>query len=264
MSYLPIILFVLSTCFLIFLISSNKDDQILYLRKSGNNFLKKIRPSEFIKLITIKKIIFYVIVIYIAVFIVHYQFLKASMRNLVDEKKLEDVKVGSLRIPYLAFLKSHYISNTGFQKFKRRVRIEVDVEGNMWSGFNVDIGQRQMVKLNKITGKKMVFAYLTDTKKLTPVIKAHMKRELKNNQITYYQLTQYDNRGPYIQVILSEKNRNKDDNKMASTIAKRIFDELTINKGLKVNQVVIQILDPKAYETNKRKTVIGRGTAGTY
>jgi len=264
MSYLPIILFVLSTCFLIFLISSNKDDQILYLKKSGNNFLKKIRPSEFIKLITIKKIIFYVIVIYIAVFIVHYQFLKASMRNLVDEKKLEDVKVGSLRIPYLAFLKSHYISNTGFQKFKRRVRIEVDVEGNMWSGFNVDIGQRQMVKLNKITGKKMVFAYLTDTKKLTPVIKAHMKRELKNNQITYYKLTQYDNRGPYIQVILSEKNQNQDDNKMASTIAKRIFDELTINKGLKVNQVVIQILDPKAYETNKRKTVIGRGTAGTY
>ena len=186
------------------------------------------------------------------------------MRSLVDEKKLEDVKVGSLRIPYLAFLKSHYISNTGFQKFKRRVRIEVDVEGNMWSGFNVDIGQRQMVKLNKITGKKMVFAYLTDTKKLTPVIKAHMKRELKNNQITYYQLTQYDNRGPYIQVILSEKNQNQDDNKMASTIAKRIFDELTINKGLKVNQVVIQILDPKAYETNKRKTVIGRGTAGTY
>ena len=264
MSYLPIILFVLSTCFLIFLISSNKNDQILYLKKSGNNFLKKIRPSEFIKLITIKKIIFYVIVIYIAVFIVHYQFLKASMRDLVDEKKLEDVKVGSLRIPYLAFLKSHYISNTGFQKFKRRVRIEVDVEGNMWSGFNVDIGQRQMVKLNKITGKKMVFAYLTDTKKLTPVIKAHMKRELKNNQITYYQLTQYDNRGPYIQVILSEKNQNQDDNKMASTIAKRIFDELTINKGLKVNQVVIQIHDPKAYETNKRKTVIGRGTAGTY
>ena len=264
MPYLPIILFVLSTCFLIFLISSNKDDQILYLRKSGNNFLKKIRPSEFIKLITIKKIIFYVIVIYIAVFIVHYQFLKASMRDLVDEKKLEDVKVGSLRIPYLAFLKSHYISNTGFQKFKRRVRIEVDVEGNMWSGFNVDIGQRQMVKLNKITGKKMVFAYLTDTKKLTPVIKAHMKRELKNKQVTYYQLTQYDNRGPYIQVILSEKNQNQDDNKIASTIAKRIFDELTINKGLKVNQVVIQILDPKAYETNKRKTVIGRGTAGTY
>ena len=264
MSYLPIVLFVLSTCFLIFLISSNKDDQILYLKKSGNNFLKKIRPSEFIKRITIKKIIFYVIVIYIAVFIVHYQFLKASMRDLVDEKKLEDVKVGSLRIPYLAFLKSHYISNTGFQKFKRRVRIEVDVEGNMWSGFNVDIGQRQMVKLNKITGKKMVFAYLTDTKKLTPVIKAHMKRELKNNQITYYQLTQYDNRGPYIQVILSEKNQNQDNNKMASTIAKRIFDELTINKGLKVNQVVIQILDPKAYETNKRKTVIGRGTAGTY
>ena len=51
---------------------------------------------------------------------------------------------------------------------------------------------------------------------------------------------------------------------MAATIAKRVFDELTINKGLKVNQVVIQIIDPEAYEANKRKTVIGRGTAGTY
>ena len=58
-----------------------------------------------------------------------------------------------------------------------------------------------------------------------------MKRELKKNQITYYQLIQYDNRGPYIQVILSEKNQNKDDNKMAATIAKRLFDELTVNKG---------------------------------
>ena len=264
MSYLPIVLFVLSTCFLIFLISSNKDDQILYLKKSGNYFIKKIRPGELLTLITIKRIIFYAIVIYIAVFIVHYQSLKASMRDLIAEKKLEDVQVGSLSIPYLAFLQSEYIANTGFQKFKRRVRIDVDVEGNMWSGFKVHIGQRQMVKLNKITGKKFVFSYITDTKKLTPVIERHMKRELKNKQVTYYQLTQYDNRGPYIQVILSEKNRNKDNNKMAATIAKRVFDELTINKGLKVNQVVIQIIDPKAYEANKRKTVIGRGTAGTY
>ena len=264
MSYLPIVLFVLSTCFLIFLISSNKDDQILYLKKSGNYFIKKIRPGELLTLITIKRIIFYAIAIYIAVFIVHYQFLKASMRDLIAEKKLEDVQVGSLSIPYLAFLQSEYIANTGFQKFKRRVRIDVDVEGNMWSGFKVHIGQRQMVKLNKITGKKFVFSYITDTKKLTPVIERHMKRELKNKQVTYYQLTQYDNRGPYIQVILSEKNRNKDNNKMAATIAKRVFDELTINKGLKVNQVVIQIIDPKAYEANKRKTVIGRGTAGTY
>ena len=186
------------------------------------------------------------------------------MRDLIAEKKLEDVQVGSLRIPYLAFLQSEYMANTGFQKFKRRVRIDVDVEGNMWSGFKVHIGQRQMVKLNKITGKKFVFSYITDTKKLTPVIERHMKRELKNKQVTYYQLTQYDNRGPYIQVILSEKNRNKDTNKMAATIAKRVFDELTINKGLKVNQVVIQIIDPEAYEANKRKTVIGRGTAGTY
>ena len=68
----------------------------------------------------------------------------------------------------------------------------------------------------------------------------------------------------FFPVILSEKNRNKDNNKMAATIAKRVLDELTINKGLKVNQVVIQIIDPKAYEANKRKTVIGRGTAGTY
>ena len=264
MSYLPIFLFVLSTFVLIFAVSANKEDQIIYLKKSCNNFLKKIRPSEFIKLITISRVIFYAIVIYIAVFIVHYQFLKASMRDLIAEKKLEDVQVGSLSIPYLAFLQSEYIANTGFQKFKRRVRIDVDVEGNMWSGFNVGIGQRQMVKLNKITGKKFVFSYITDTKKLTPVIERHMKRELKNKQVTYYQLTQYDNRGPYIQVILSEKNRNKDNNKMAATIAKRVFDELTINKGLKVNQVVIQIIDPKAYEANKRKTVIGRGTAGTY
>ena len=264
MSYLPILLFVLSTCLLIFAVSTDKEDQISYLKKSGSNFLKKFRPNEFITLITIKRIIFYAIAIYIAVFITHYQFLKASMRDYIAEKKLEDVKVGSLRISYFAFLQSNYIANTGFQKFKRRARVDVDVEGNIWSGFNVGIGQRQMVKLNKITGKKFVFSYITDTKKLTPVIKAHMKKELKNKQIDYYKLTQYDNRGPYLQVILNEKNRSKDLKTIASTIAKRLFDELTINKGLKVNQVVVQIMDPEIYKKNKRITIIGRGTAGSY
>ena len=82
MSYLPILLFVLSTFVLIFAVSADKKNQIIYLKKSCNNFLKKIRPNEFIKLITISRVIFYAIVIYIAVFIVHYQFLKASMRVL--------------------------------------------------------------------------------------------------------------------------------------------------------------------------------------
>ena len=99
-----------------------------------------------------------------------------------------------------------------------------------------------------------------------------MKREMTNKHIDAYIIEHFDNRGPYIIVVLNEKNRNKDKTEISSTLADRLYKELTIVKGLKVNQVVVKITDPSLYIDNNYDTlrnrskisIIGRGTAGTY
>ena len=65
-------------------------------------------------------------------------------------------------------------------------------------------------------------------------------------------------------VVLSEKNRDKDVKVVATRIAESLHTNLTKTKNLKVNQVVIKVVDPEQYTRSNRVKVIGRGTAGQY
>ena len=65
-------------------------------------------------------------------------------------------------------------------------------------------------------------------------------------------------------VVLSEKNRSKDVKAVATQIAESLYTNLTKANDLKVNQVVIKVVDPEQYTRNKRVKVVGRGTAGQY
>ena len=65
-------------------------------------------------------------------------------------------------------------------------------------------------------------------------------------------------------VVLSEKNRGKDVKAVATQIAESLHVNLTKTNNLKVNQVVVKVVDPEPYTRNKRVKVLGRGTAGQY
>ena len=64
--------------------------------------------------------------------------------------------------------------------------------------------------------------------------------------------------------MLSEKNRGKAVKAVATQIAESLHTNLTKTNNLKVNQVVIKVVDPVQYAKNKRVKVVGRGTAGQY
>ena len=271
-SYFPLIIFVLFTIGLLLVTASDRDEQIIQLKKKWPSLIKNMNSKELIKMVTIRRIIFSIIFLYLATFTWTYQTLQNRVLDLLAEKKIEGVKVHSLRIPSMAFFKSDYNSNTGLRKFKKRQRVDISVQGHVWSGFKLDISQKEIQLLSRITGKKFVFSYITGVKKLKPVIHRHMKREMTSKQIDAYIIEHFDNRGPYIIVVLNEKNRNKDKTEISSTLADRLYKELTIVKGLKVNQVVVKITDPSLYIDNNYDTlrnrskisIIGRGTAGTY
>ena len=113
-------------------------------------------------------------------------------------------------------------------------------------------------------GKAFVFSYLTDVKILRPAIDKHMKKMVRNKQIDEFMIETFDNRGPYVLVVLSEKNRGKDVKAVATEIAESLHTNLTKTNKLKVNQVVIKVVDPEQYTKNNRVKVVGRGTAGQY
>ena len=134
----------------------------------------------------------------------------------------------------------------------------------MWSGFDLHISEIELAKVNKIIGKAFVFSYLTDVGVLKPVINRHMKQLVRNKQIDEFEIETFDNRGPYVLVVLSEKKRSEDVDVIAAEIAESLHTNLTKTNNLKVNQVVIKVIDPDQYADNKRVKVLGRGTAGQY
>ena len=91
-----------------------------------------------------------------------------------------------------------------------------------------------------------------------------MKQLVRNKLIDVFRIETFDNRGPYVLVVLSEKNRTRDVNAFATQIAESLHTNLTKTNSLKVNQVVIKVVDPEQYTKNKRVKVVGRGKAGQY
>ena len=264
--FVPLVVLILGVLFVLFLTAPDRRVQLLRLRATAGNVAHmRHRPRDaLVGLFTVKRAAYALIVFCLVSYIWTYQSIKTEVRALLAEKEIEGVAVGSLVMPYTAFFRSEYVADTGFSKRKKRTRADISVSGRLWSGFDLHISEIELAKVNKIVGKAFVFAYLTDVKVLRPAINKHMKKMVRTKQIDTFQIETFDNRGPYVLVVLSEKNRGKDVKAVAAEIAESLHTNLTKTNKLKVNQVVIKVIDPDQYARNKRVKVLGRGTAGQY
>ena len=92
-----------------------------------------------------------------------------------------------------------------------------------------------------------------------PPIDKHMKKMVRNKQIDEFKIETFDNRGPYVLVVLSEKNRGKAVKAVATQIAESLHTNLTKTNNLKVNQVVIKVVDPEQYAEEQAREGGGTG-----
>ena len=264
--FVPLAAFVVVVLCVLLVTAPDRRAQLVQLRASAGNVAHlRHRPREaFLGLFTLKRVVYLVVLSCLVTYIWTYQSIKQEVRVLLQEKEIEGVRVGSLVMPYSAFFRSEYMADTGFSKSRKRTRADISVSGRPWSGFDVHISEIELAKVNKIVGKAFVFSYLTDVKILRPAINKHMKKMVRTKQIDEFKIETFDNRGPYVLVVLSEKNRAKDVKAVATEIAESLHTNLTKTNKLKVNQVVIKVIDPDQYARNKRVKVLGRGTAGQY
>ena len=264
--FVPLAVFVLAVLLVLLVTAPDLRLQLLKLHATmGNVAGLWRRPRQaLLGLVTIKRVVWLIVLFCLVSYIWTYQSLKQEIRTLLLQKELEGVAVGSLVMPYSAFFRSEYMADTGFSKSRKRTRADISVSGRPWSGFDVHISEIELAKVNKIVGKAFVFSYLTDVKILRPAINKHMKRLVRNKLIDEFKIETFDNRGPYVLVVLSEKNRGKDVKAVATEVAESLHTNLTKTNKLKVNQVVIKVIDPDQYARNKRVKVLGRGTAGQY
>ena len=264
--FVPLAVFVLGVLCVLLVTAPDRRAQIVRLRATAGNVahLRHRSREAFLGLFTLKRVVYLVVLFCLVTYIWTYQSIKQEVRGLLQEKEIEGVRVGSLVMPYSAFFRSEYMADTGFSKSRKRTRADIWVSGRLWSGFDVHISEIELAKVNKIVGKAFVFSYLTDVKILRPAINKHMKKMVRTKQVDEFKIETFDNRGPYVLVVLSEKNRAKDAKAVAAEIAQSLHTNLTKTNKLKVNQVVIKVVDPEQYTKNKRVKVVGRGTAGQY
>ena len=263
--YIPSAIFILFVMALLFVTSPDRAIQIRELKATGPRLVDWFVtfPTEIRQRLPLSRIIFYFLVFWLGAYIWTYQVIQSRVTTLLEESDLKGVDVASLVIPYLAVFQTEYESDTGFVKSRKRARAKVSVEGSVWTEIKVHISKRQMVKVKKIAGAGFTFSYLTDTKVLKPEIQRFMKKMARNKEIYKSRIETFDNRGPYILVVLAEKDRAKDVTTIANDIAAKVHGYLTKKKKLKVNQVIIKVVDPEQY-TKGRVKVLGRGKAGTY
>ncbi len=222
------------------------------------------QPARTKRWFSVQRVVLYSIVLFLISYVWTYQRIQDVIATQLAVHNITGIQVRSLIIPYSAFFQSEYIANTGFSKSRKRTRIDVAIRGHVWSSLTAEIDEQGAAQINRIAGKRFVFAYLSDVKVLRPAIERHMKELIRNKQIDKFKIETFDNRGPYILVALNIKNREKDVNAIASSLAHGLHLNLTKTNQLKVNQVVMKIVDPEPYITNNTIKVIGRGTAGIY
>ena len=264
--FVPLAAFVLAILCILLVTALDRRAQLVQLRANAGNVANlRHRPRETLaRVFTPKRLVYLIVLFFLVTYIWTYQSIKQEVRTLLQEKEIEGVRVGSLVMPYSAFFRSEYMADTGFSKSRKRTRADISVNGRPWSGFDVHISEIELAKVNKIVGKAFVFSYLTDVKILRPAIDKHMKKMVRTKQIDEFRIETFDNRGPYVLVVLSEKNRAKDVKAVATQIAESLHTNLTKTNNLKVNQVVIKVVDPEQYTKNNRVKVVGRGKAGQY
>ncbi len=260
--YLPVIGFFAALMLLTFATSSDRLQQVQSLR-AGFARLTYFRMSDLRHYFTLGRIIRWGFLIFLLSFIWVYMALKSEIKKDMAEFELE-LDVGTIKIPPLAFFKSEFVANAGFSRRRRRERVDVEVTGNVFTGFAVNFEETDLAALSKLTGKAFTFNYLSDVKVLRPAITAYMKRTIASKQIAFFEIETFDNRGPYLLVVLDESKRGGDAGAMATKLAEGLYNNLTGAKALKVNQVVVKVIDPADWAADKTITVIARGKAGSY
>lgn len=184
---------------------------------------------------------------------------------------MQEIHIGSLIIPYSAFFQAAYLADAGFSHSRKRTRTEVSLSGHPWGGYLGDhlggkmvarIDQPGLTRINSLLGKKFVFSYLTDVETLRPAIDQHMRQLIRGKQIEHYEIETFDNRGPYLIVLLNQQDRRQDAHQAATALATDLYTTLTKTNQLQVNQVVVKVVEPQPYLANKTIQVIARGTAG--
>jgi len=260
--YFPVILFFLALTAVLFMSASDRAMQVRTVQEFGQRIVR-LRPKDLFEYLTPVRIIGWFMVLFTLLFIVHYQMVKTQIEALMVEKEYE-LDVGTIAIPFGAMFRSEFTVESGFSRRKRRERASVSVTGNILGGMNISMEDIELAKLSSLTGKAFVFNYLSDVKVLKPAIEKYLKRTINSKQITHFEIETFDNRGPYIFVVLGKRYRKGDLDGYAEKIAKGLFKNLTGSAKLQVNQVVIKAIDPIRYERNKKIKVIARGKAGSY
>jgi len=260
--YLPVAGFFAALMLLIFVTSRDQLQQVQSLR-AGMARLTYFRKSDVRRYFTFGRILRWGLVIFMLSFVWAYLALKSEIRKDMVGYELE-LDVGTVKIPVLAFFRSEFVANAGFSRRRRRERVDVEVSGNVFGGYKVNFEETDIATLSKLTGKAFTFNYLSDIKVLRPAINAYMKRTIASKQIEFFEIEIFDNRGPYLLVILDESKRGGDAVEQATKLAEGLYTNLTVAQALKVNQVVIKVIDPVAWAADKTINVIARGKAGSY
>jgi hypothetical protein len=245
-----------------FVTAPNRGEQVLLMR-GGLARMTYFRRSDLVGYFTVGRIIKWLVMGFLLTFLWAYLTLFFDMRKMLVDRELE-LDVGTLKIPAFAILKSEFTADVGFSRRKRRQRVLVEVTGNVFAGFDPFIPDTGMAKLSKLTGKAFTFNFLSDVKELRPAIDAYMRVLVRNKVLSFAKIETFDNRGPYMLVILDEGRRGGDLEKEAKKIADLLFNNLTVTREMKVNQVVIKVINPADWDNNKTITVLARGQAGTY
>ena len=274
-AYLPVLLFAMLIAAFLFISAADRNAQAARAKHSARmvyaNFHQKFahgfNPRNFLpRRVNFRRAIFWAAVLYLISYIAAYQRLQDAIADELIASGAAEISVGSLIIPHSAFFRRAYVADAGFYKSKSRARAELQVRGNVWSGFAIDIDEASLAKINKLAGKKFVFSYLTDVKILRPAIHEHMRELLAAKQIAKYEIETFDNRGPYLIVALGthRSRRAEDPAKIANEMAEGLHAKLTKVKQLKVNRVVVKIAEPGAYINDNTVNLLARGTAGNY
>lgn len=262
-AFLPLVAFVLAACALLFVTAPDRRARLSRLRATvGAVAAPRRRLGSALGPATPRRAVQAVVVLLLVAYVWTYQSIKSEIRVLLEEHELEGVRVDSLVMPYTAFFRADYAVDAGFSRTKLRTRADVAVTGRPWSGLDASISEIELAKIGKIVGRTFEFSFLSDVEVLKPAIREHMGRLEDNKRIDAFEIETFDNRGPYVLVVLAEKHRGGDVAAAATEIAEGLYTNLTKVNELKVNRVVVKVVDPDLYASSGRIKVLGRGTAG--
>jgi len=222
--YAPIVLFFLAILLVTF---ATSPDRLVQVHNQRAFFVRitYFRSKDIGTYLTVPTILRWLVTIYLLTFLTLYLVRQRDVRNMLAERELE-LDVGTLKIPALAILKSEFVADTGFSRRKRRQRVALGVAGNVFSGFEVRIEETDLAKLAKLTGKAFEFNFLSDVKLLRPAIEAYMQTTTRNKVTSYFEIETFDNRGPYLLVVLDKGRRSGDLLEVANKIAAGLYPTL--------------------------------------